>query len=41
MDRYQFAFSLVRRVGIAFAILVGILYGGRDLISRLWGVLSQ
>ena len=41
MDRYQFAFSLVRRVGLAFAIMVGVLYGGRDLISRLWGVVIQ
>lgn len=39
IDRYMFAVNLVRRVSMGFAIMVGVLYGARDLIARLWKAL--
>jgi hypothetical protein len=36
LDRYMFAVNLVRRISMGFAVMVGVLYGGRDIIARLW-----
>lgn len=39
LDRYLFAIILLRKAVIGFAIMVAALYGGRDLISRIWKAL--
>lgn len=39
VDRYLFAINLIRRVSVGFAILVGVLYGGKDLIGKIWKAL--
>ena len=36
LDKYLFAIVLIRKAVIGFAMMVGILYGGRDLIARVW-----
>lgn len=39
LDHYLFAIILIRKAVIGFAIMVAALYGGRDLISRIWKAL--